>query len=136
MTSSVRPSSSQTPPSGQGSHALPTWTSPEPQMQEDGEVGRSPDRVEREPSRATSQAVHGSLEVMLLKNPLSQRSQADPSKENPAVHAQVEASRAAKGGAHAQLEEASGADLPMGQAVQTKWLLAARVVEYLKREVG
>ena len=80
MASSARPSSSHRPPSGQGLHASLTWTSPEPQMQADGEVGRSPDRVERECLRATLHVVHGLFEVVDLKYPLPQRSQLDPSK--------------------------------------------------------
>ena len=97
---------------------MSTWTSPEPQMQEDGEEGKSPERVERDPLRALLHVVQGLLDVALLKYPLSQRSQVNPSKENPAVHAQVSSGRVAKGGVQVQEEEEEeGADLPIGQAV-------------------
>jgi len=137
MASSVKPNPSQTPPSGQGSQTALDWTSPEPQTHEDGEVGRSPEWVEREPLRAVSQVVHGLLEVALLKYPLSQRSQeVEPSNVKPAAHAQVSSERAENGGAHVQLEEALGEDLPIGQTSQTKWLFAARAVEYLEEIRG
>jgi len=96
-----------------------------PQMQADGAVGRSPDRVERDPLRAMLHAEQGVLDVALLKYPLSQRSQeVEPSKENPAAQAQVPSARAAKGGVHLQVVEAAGADLPIGQAVHLSALVA------------
>jgi len=94
-------------------------------MQEDEEVGRAPDRVEREPLTAALQVVQGLLDVVVLKYPLSQRSQeVEPSKENPAAHAQVPSARAAKGGVQVQVLEAKGADLPIGQAVHLSALVA------------
>jgi len=94
-------------------------------MQEDEEVGRAPDRVEREPLMAKLHATQGRLEAVVLKYPLSQRSQAvEPSKENPAAHAQVPSARAAKRGAQVHAVEADGADLPIGQAVHLSALVA------------